>query len=76
LKTTRHRNVSRPAQTSKLARLRIRLANAEETLRAVSNGEVDTVSVAGKQGPQVFTLDGADHAYRTLIECMNEGRLR
>src|SRR5476649_1590489 len=29
--------------------------------------------VAGKQGPQVFMLDGAEHAYRVLIESMNEG---
>ena len=31
--------------------------------------------VAGKQGPQVFTLQGAGHAYRVLIESMNEGAL-
>jgi two-component system NarL family sensor kinase len=58
-----------------LAELRARLANAEETLRAIRTGEVDAVMVAGKQGPQVFTLEGAEHAYRVLIECMNEGAL-
>src|ERR1039457_5620077 len=31
--------------------------------------------VAGKEGSQMFTLDGAEHAYRVLIECMNEGAL-
>ena len=31
--------------------------------------------VAGKRGAQVFTLAGADHAYRVLIESMNEGAL-
>ena len=31
--------------------------------------------VAGKEGSQVFTLDGAEHAYRLLIESMNEGAL-
>ena len=31
--------------------------------------------VAGKAGSQVFTLDGAEHAYRVLIESMNEGAL-
>ena len=31
--------------------------------------------VAGKEGSQVFTLDGAEHAYRVLIESMNEGAL-
>lgn len=58
-----------------LAELRMRLADAEETLRAIRAGEVDAVVVAGKQGPQVFTLEGAEHAYRVLIECMNEGAL-
>ena len=58
-----------------LSRLRTRLAAAEETLRAVRADEVDTVVVAGKKGPQVFTLQGAEHAYRMLIESMNEGAL-
>ena len=56
-------------------KLRARLADAEETLRAIRSGEVDAVVVAGKQGPQVFTLEGAEHAYRVLIESMNEGAL-
>jgi PAS domain S-box-containing protein len=53
----------------------VRLAEAEEALRAIRSGEVDAVVVAGKQGPQVFTLQGAEHAYRVLIESMNEGAL-
>src|ERR1035437_5988166 len=31
--------------------------------------------VAGKEDSQVFTLEGAEHAYRVLIERMNEGAL-
>src|ERR1022692_3330277 len=31
--------------------------------------------VAGKEDSQVFTLEGAEHAYRVLIESMNEGAL-
>jgi PAS domain S-box-containing protein len=58
-----------------LGKLRARLANAEETLSAIRTGEVDAVVVAGNQGPRVFTLEGAEHAYRVLIECMNEGAL-
>ena len=53
----------------------MRLAEAEEALRAIRTGEVDTVVVAGRQGPQVFTLEGAEHAYRVLIESMHEGAL-
>jgi len=55
--------------------LTTRLAVAEETVRAIRSGEVDSVMVAGKEGSQVFTLDGAEHAYRVLIESMNEGAL-
>lgn len=58
-----------------LAALRARLSDAEETLRAIRTGEVDTVMVAGKEGSQVFTLEGAGDAYRVLIESMNEGAL-
>jgi PAS domain S-box-containing protein len=58
-----------------LARLHARLAEAEATLRAIRTGEVDTVMVAGKEGSQVFTLEGAEHAYRVLMESMNEGAL-
>ncbi len=75
MKTTRRKRSPRPAPSSELAELRVRLAEAEETIRAIRSGEVDTVLVAGKEGPQVFTLEGVEHAYRMLIECMNEGAL-
>ena len=61
--------------SGEIAKLQARLAIADETLRAIRNGEVDSVLVAGKDGSQVFTLDGAEHAYRLLIESMNEGAL-
>jgi two-component system CheB/CheR fusion protein len=53
--------------------LRIRLEEAEETLNAIRSGEVDAIVVSGPQGDQVFTLTGAEQAYRVLIETMNEG---
>ena len=53
--------------------LRARLEEAEETLRAIRSGEVDAVIVSGPQGEQVYTLKGADHTYRLLIEQMKEG---
>ncbi len=61
--------------TRQPASLRTRLAEAEATLRAIRSGEVDAVVVAGEGGPRVFTLEGADHAYRVLIESMHEGAL-
>jgi len=63
------------ATTDELASLRMRLAEADETLRAIRDGEVDALMGPGKQGRQVFSLAGADHAYRMLIEAMNEGAL-
>jgi PAS domain S-box-containing protein len=65
----------RPGPSRLLARLRARLAEAEETLRAIRSGEVDAVLGAGRRGDRVFTLEGAEHAYRVLIESMNEGAL-
>ena len=58
-----------------LVELTNRLAEAEEALRAIRAGEVDAVVVEGRHGPQVFTLEGEEHAYRVLIESMNEGAL-
>jgi len=83
LKALRHKSSFRPAParataggpSGELAKLHTRLADAEETLRAIRTGEVDTVMVAGKEDSQVFTLEGAEHAYRVLIESMNEGAL-
>ncbi len=66
---------ARNAPDNNVSELRARLAEAEETLRAIRNGEVDTVLVAGELGRQVFTLEGAGDAYRDLIESMNEGAL-
>ena len=53
--------------------LRARLAEAEETLRAIRGGEVDALVVSQPGGDQVFTLKGVDHAFRVLVEEMNEG---
>jgi PAS domain S-box-containing protein len=55
--------------------LRVRLEEAEETLRAIRRGEIDGLVVQGGQGSQVFTLKGADESYRTLVEAMNEGAM-
>ncbi len=54
---------------------RARLDEVEETLRAIRNNEVDALVVEGNQGVQVFTLQGAEQPYRTLMETMAEGAL-
>src|SRR5512138_744077 len=55
--------------------LRARLEEAEETLRAIRSGEVDALVVSTPDGERLFTLQGADHSYRALVERMNEGAL-
>ena len=64
---------SKPELAAELEDLRARLAEAEEVLRAIRNGEVDAVVVTGERGEQVYTLSGADRIYRQLIETMSEG---
>jgi two-component system, NarL family, sensor kinase len=65
----------RPANRGAITALSAGLSESEETLRAIRSGEVDAVLLAGKDGDQVFSLEGAEHAYRVLIESMNEGAL-
>ena len=66
---------SRSTPSAEISRLRARLAETEEAIRAIRGSEVDTIVISGKKGPEVFTLHGAEHAYRVLIESMNEGAL-
>ena len=57
------------------AGLRARLEEAEETLRAIREGEVDAVIVSGSKGDRVFALSEADSLPRLMIETMNEAGL-
>jgi two-component system, NarL family, sensor kinase len=56
-----------------IKRLRTRVQELEETFLAIQGGRVDAVVVNGTEGDQVFTLQGAEHPYRVLVETMNEG---
>lgn len=53
--------------------LKIELEEANETLRAIRNGEVDALVMSGEHGEKIFTLKNADQPYRILVESMNEG---
>ena len=57
------------------AELRAQLDEARELIDAIRTGAVDALAVQGPEGPRIFTLQGADQGYRTLIEQMNEGAL-
>ena len=61
-----------PDQIKKLQR---ELEEAQETLRAIRQGEVDALVVEGPNGPQLFTLKTAEQPYRMLVEQMQEGAL-
>jgi PAS domain S-box-containing protein len=58
---------------AEIADLRTRLEEAEDTLRAIREGEVDALVVYGPAGEQIYNLKGADYSYRILIEAINEG---
>ena len=57
------------------AELRQQLEEAQELIHAIRTGAVDALAVQGADGTRIFTLQGADQGYRTLIEQMNEGAL-
>ena len=65
----------RKAKRVQIAELAERLAEAEETLRALRDGEVDAIVAAGPEGDRVYTLKGADESYRIMVEDMAEGAL-
>ncbi|SFS11944.1 sensor histidine kinase [Sphingomonas jatrophae] len=54
------------------AELRRRLDEAEETLRAIRDGEVDALVVRGEDEDEVFAL-GAQDSYRAFMEAMDIG---
>jgi two-component system NarL family sensor kinase len=65
----------RPVHAGGLADVSARLVEAEETLRAIRSGEADVLVASGTSGVQVLGKEGAERAYRLLIESMNEGAL-
>jgi PAS domain S-box-containing protein len=64
-----------PDEIQEIERLKSRLAEAEETLRALQSGEVDALVVKEPGGHKIFTLKGEDYTYRILVEQMSEGAL-
>ena len=56
-----------------IADLRLRLADAEETLRAIRENEVDALVMRGPLAEEVFTIGGETDSYRTFMEVMEPG---
>jgi PAS domain S-box-containing protein len=63
----------RVVDRAELEDLRGRLAEAEETLRAIRLGEVDALLITDVAGDRVYTLRSADAPYRALVEQMQGG---
>jgi PAS domain-containing protein len=53
--------------------LRRRLTEAEETLRAIRENEVDALVMRGPLADEVFTIGGDPESYRTFMEVMEPG---
>jgi formate hydrogenlyase transcriptional activator len=75
-----NKSMNKPDKTrqqllDELQEMTSRMTEAEETLRAIRNGEVDGLVVETVEGDRVFTLSGADHAYRIMVETMSEGAI-
>src|ERR1039457_121649 len=55
--------------------LQRRLAETQETLRALQNGDADAIVVATGDGHRVYSLKSTEQAYRLWIQSMAEGAL-
>ena len=64
---------SADADMAELANLRRKLSEADELLRAIHDGEVDAFVLRHHDSYRVHTLQGADSAYRALVEGMRQG---
>src|SRR5688500_11085149 len=66
----------RPTRAAqKLADLRRRLQEAEDTIAAIRDGHVEALVVRSPEGEQIYTLRSADQPYRLMVEQMREGAL-
>ena len=61
------------AKETEVEDLRSQLQAAHEALDAIQSGAVDAVVVSSSGGDRLYTLSGAEHAYRVFVEAMNEG---
>src|SRR5215211_1526754 len=60
---------------AEIAKLRVLLWEAEDSLRAIRSGEVDALVFPTAAGEQVFVLRSVDEPYRVLVEQLQEGAI-
>src|ERR1043165_6516113 len=65
--------MSKRIDDNKIADLQRRLDEAEDTLRAIREGEVDALVIDSPQGEVIYRLTRSDYPYRLMIDEMNEG---
>lgn len=71
--TARQQDTLDKALQSEVEDLRARVQELQDTLRAIGAGEVDAVLLPGEVDTEIFTRQGAESAYRAMVEAMNEG---
>jgi PAS domain S-box-containing protein len=69
------KNSSHEPLVAEITELRLRLAEAEETLHAIQTGAVDALVIHESQGHRIYTLESADRPYRLLVEQMQQGAI-
>jgi PAS domain S-box-containing protein len=68
-------NMPQTLTQDQIMALQARLTEAEATLRAIRQGEVDAITVPHAEGEQVYSLTSVERVYRDMIETMSEGAL-
>jgi PAS domain S-box-containing protein len=71
----RPRPAVRGGREPEVRKLRRRLAEAEDALRAIREGEVDAIIVKGSRGNRIFSLSESESIYRLMVETMSEAGL-
>lgn len=55
--------------------LRTRLEEAEQTIEAIRNGDIDALIDNKGNNIRIFTIEGAETAYRLMVDTMSEGAM-
>ncbi len=67
--------IKRKSKDEQIRELRDRLAEVESNLGAIISGKADAIVVQKESGFSVFTIQGAETAYRIMVDTMNEGAI-
>lgn len=60
---------------AEIEELKAKLAEADQLIQAIKDGEVDAFAIGSDAAPEIYTLQTGDYAYRILIEEIGEGAL-